>query len=217
MRTIWEAVGRFFGPSQNERFAQLLLQLAETAVACAAHFRRTGGEDVSGIIDYEHRGDAIVDDIHELLDNVFILRFDIADCMQLTDDLDNVIDGMRKVAIHIDIYKSVIVPLRPDALELFAIGERMMAGVQELVEMLSEPKLSLARVRDQARTIDEAEAEADKLVAVAERKLVAEYSPAGANRLEFIAWDKLYQLLEQMTDEANHCGKLILSLARKEA
>ena len=78
MSRIWEAVGRFFGPSQNERFAQLLLQLAETAVACAAHFRQTGGEDLSGIIDYEHRGDAIVDDIHELLDNVFILRFDIA-------------------------------------------------------------------------------------------------------------------------------------------
>ena len=217
MRTIWEAVGRFFGPSQNERFAQLLLQLAKTAVACAAHFRQTGGEDVAGIIDYEHRGDAIVDDIHELLDNAFILRFDIADCMRLTDDLDNVIDGMRKVAIHIDIYKSVLAPLRPDALELFAIGERMMVGVQELVAMLSEPKLSLARVRDRARTIDEAEAEADKLVAIAERKLVAQYSPPGANRLEFIAWDKLYQLLEQMTDEANHCGKLILSLARKEA
>jgi len=217
MSTIWEAVGRFFGQSQNERFAQLLLQLAETAVACAAHFRLTGGEDVAGIIDYEHRGDAIVDDIHELLDNVFILRFDVADCMRLTDDLDNVIDGMRKVAIHIDIYKPVLVPLRPDALELFAIGERMMAGVQELVAMLSEPKLSLGRVRDRARTIDEAEAEADKLVAASERKLVAQYSPPGANRLEFIAWDKLYQLLEQMTDEANHCGKLILSLARKEA
>jgi uncharacterized protein len=215
MSGIWEAVGRFFGQSQNERFAQLLLQLAETAVACAAHFRQTGGEDVSGIIDYEHRGDAIVDDIHELLDNVFILRFDIADCMRLTDDLDNVIDGMRKVAIHIDIYRPVVLPLRPDALELFAIGERMMVGVQELVAMLSEPKLSLARVRDRARTIDEAEA--DKLVAIAERKLVAQYSPPGANRLEFIAWDKLYQLLEQMTDEANHCGKLILSLARKEA
>jgi uncharacterized protein Yka (UPF0111/DUF47 family) len=217
MSAIWEAVGRFFGQSQNERFAQLLLQLAETAVACAAHFRQTGGEDVSGIIDYEHRGDAIVDDIHELLDNVFILRFDIADCMRLTDDLDNVIDGMRKVAIHIDIYRPVVLPLRPDALELFAIGERMMVGVQELVAMLSEPKLSLARVRDRARTIDEAEAAADKLVAIAERKLVAQYSPPGANRLEFIAWDKLYQLLEQMTDEANHCGKLILSLARKGA
>ena len=217
MRTIWEAVGRFFGPSQNDRFAQLLIQLADTAVECAAHFRTSGGTDLGAIIDYEHRGDAIVDQIHELLDNAFILRFDIADCMRLTDDLDNVIDGMRKVAIHIDIYKPVLVPLRPDALELFAIGERMMLGVRELITMLSEPKLELGRVRDRARPVDDAEAEADKLVAAAERKLVAEYMPAGANRLEFIAWDKLYQLLEQMTDEANHCAKLVLSLARKEA
>ena len=107
--------------------------------------------------------------------------------------------------------------LPPDAMQLFAIGERMMHGVRQLVTMLSEPKLSLARVREAARAIDEAETEADTLVAVAERRLVEEYRPQSANRLEFIAWDKLYQLLEQMTDEANHCGKLILSLARKEA
>jgi uncharacterized protein Yka (UPF0111/DUF47 family) len=215
--TIWEAVGRFFGPSQNDRFAKLLLQLADTAVACASRFRESGGQDLAAIIDFEHRGDAIVDDIHELLDNAFILRFDVADCMRLTDDLDNVIDGMRKVAIHIDIYKAAVLPLRPEALELFAIGERMMLGVRELVAMLSEPKLALARVRDRARPIDDAEAEADRVVAAAERTLVAEYSPPGANRLEFIACEKLYQLLEQMTDEANHCAKLILSLARKEA
>jgi uncharacterized protein len=217
MGTIWSAVSRFFGPSQNDQFAQLLLQLAEEAVTCAAHFRQTGGLDLQGIIDFEHRGDAIVDDIHELLDNSFILRFDVADCMRLTDDLDNVIDGMRKLAIHIDIYKPVIGTLQPEAMQLFGIGERMMHGVRELVMMLSEPKLSLTRVRETARTIDEAEAEADRLVADAERRLVAQYRPQNANRLEFIAWEKLYQLLEQMTDEANHCGKLILSLARKEA
>ena len=218
MATIWNAFGRFFGPSQNDRFAELLLRLAEEAVACAAHFRTTGGQDLAGIIDYEHRGDAIVDEIHELLDNAFILRFDISDCMRLTDDLDNVIDGMRKVAIHIDIYKPVVGALPPDALELFGIGERMMHGVRALVAMLSEPRLSLARVREMARTIDEAESEADTS---RRRPPSAGWSPSigrqSANRLEFIAWDKLYQLLEQMTDEANHCGKLILSLARKEA
>jgi len=217
MRTIWEAFGRFFGPSHNDRFAELLLQLAETAVTCADHFRRTNGEDVGGIIDHEHRGDAIVAEIHELLDNAFIMRFDVADCMRLTDDLDNVIDGMRKVAIHIDIYRPILVPLRQDALDLFAIGERMMGGIRELVAMLGEPKLSLTAVREKASAIDRAEAEADKVVAVAERKLVAEYSPSDANHLAFIAWDKLYQLLEEMTDEANHCAELILSLARKEA
>jgi uncharacterized protein Yka (UPF0111/DUF47 family) len=217
MSSIWETVGRFFEQSQNQRFAELLRQLADTAIACATHFRETEGKDLPGIIEFEHRGDAIVDDIRELLDNVFILRFDIADAMRLTDDLDDVIDGMRKIAFHIDIYKGQVGKLRPDALELFGIGERMLGGVRELVGMLSEPRLSLTRVRNVANQVDEAEAEADELVAMAERRLVAEFSPPGANRLEFWAWNKLYQLLEQMTDDANHCGKLILSLARKEA
>jgi uncharacterized protein Yka (UPF0111/DUF47 family) len=217
MITIWKVVSSFFRPAQNDQFARLLLRLADTAVACAAHFRETGGLDHTGIIDFEHRGDAVVTEIHELLDNAFILRFDIADCMRLTDDLDNVIDGMRKVAIHIDIYRPVLAPLRPEAMELFAIGERMMSGVRRLVAMLGEPRLSLPAVREVASAIDASEAEADRLVATAERKLVAEFSQADANHLAFIAWDKLYQQLEEMTDEANHCGELILSLARKEA
>jgi uncharacterized protein len=217
MKSIWEAVGRFFRPAQTDRFAELLLRLADTSVACAEHFRKTGGLDHQGIIDFEHQGDAIVIEIHELLDNAFILRFDIADCMRLTDDLDNVIDGMRKVAIHIDIYRPILAPLRPEAMELFAIGEQMVSKVRRLVAMLGEPRLSLQAVREVATAIDDAEAEADRLVAAAERKLVAEFSPADANHLAFIAWDKLYQLLEEMTDEANHCGELILSLARKEA
>ncbi len=152
-RSIWDAVGRFFGPSQNERFAELLMRLADTAVACASHFRETGGQDLPAIIDFEHRGDAVVDDIQELLDNAFILRFDIADCMRLTDDLDNVIDGMRKVAIHIDIYRAIVTPLRPDALELFAIGERMVGGVRELVAMLSEAEAG-SRQRARAGAAD---------------------------------------------------------------
>jgi uncharacterized protein Yka (UPF0111/DUF47 family) len=91
-------------------------------VACAEHFRKTNGQDLDGIIDYEHKGDAIVDEIHELLDNSFILRFDGADCMGLTDDLDNLIDGMRKVAFHIDIYRPLHDTLRPEAIEIFGVA-----------------------------------------------------------------------------------------------
>jgi hypothetical protein len=32
------------------------MQLADTAVACASHFRETGGQGLPAIIDYEHRG-----------------------------------------------------------------------------------------------------------------------------------------------------------------
>lgn len=217
MNTIWTAVSRFFGPSQNDRFAELLMRLANIAVECSAHFRATEGRDLAAIIEFEHQADRVVDEIHELLDNSFILRFDVQDAMELTDELDNMIDGMRKVAIHLDIYQAQIKNLRPDAREVLALGEQMVQQVRILVAMLSEQRLQLTRVRDVATLISEGEASADKLVALAERTLVAEYSPAGANRLEFLAWTKLYELLEQVTDDAKHCAKLILSLARKES
>jgi uncharacterized protein Yka (UPF0111/DUF47 family) len=217
MSLIKDTVRRFSGPSQNVQFAALLRDLADVAIACIAHFRETAGHDLKGIIAFEHQGDAIVDRIHELLDNAFILRFDISDAMRLTDDLDNVIDGMRKAAFHLDIYRPVLDVLRPEAIELMAIGESMIKDVARLIALLAEPKLPITKVRELARVIDEGEAKADRIVADAERRLVHEYMAPGANRLEFIAWDKLYQMLEETTDEANHCGKLIMSLARKEA
>ena len=113
MKTKQGALTSLFGPSRNDRFAALMKQLSATVVECSKHFRDTGGRDLKGIIDYEHKADALVDEIHELLDNSFIMRFDIPDSMKLTDDLDNVIDGMRKVAIHMDVYKLHLAELGP--------------------------------------------------------------------------------------------------------
>ena len=217
MSNIWDAFSRFFGPSHNDRFAVLLKQLADTGVACAAHFKATEGQDMAGIVAFERKADKIVDEIHELLDNSFIMRFDISDAMRLTDEVDDVIDGMRHAASHIDTYKPHLDKLRPEAKELIAAGETAIKGLSDLIAILGEPKMPLTRVRELQRVINKAESAADDIITKSERALVKEFSPTTANRLEFIAVDKLYQLLEEMTDDAKRCGKLILSLARKEA
>jgi uncharacterized protein len=217
MKSKQWALANLFGPSNDARFAELIKQLSEVVGECSNHFIASGGRDLTGIIEFEHRADAIVDAIHELLDNSFILRFDVLDSMKLTEDLDNVIDGMRKVAIHLDVYRLHLEELRPEALELMQIGERMVRSLQQLVGMLGGPKLVLAEVRDISRTIDEAESEADRLVSNMERRLVEEYSQPMASTIGFIAWHQLFHLLEEMTDDANHCARHILSLARKEA
>lgn len=216
-KRINDAMANLFGPSRNDLLAKKLKQVSILALECAEHFRSTSAQDVDGIIAFEHKADRIVGDIHELLDNSFIMRFDIPDAMRLTDDLDDVIDGMRKVALHVAAYRPYLDTMRPEAHELMKLAGEMLVQVDRLVDMLGEPKLTLARVRVIADNIDEMEAAADKLTANYERKLVEEFSAPGANVLGFIAWHQLFHFLEQMTDDANHCARQILSLARKEA
>jgi uncharacterized protein len=214
---VEKAWSTLFGPSHNDQYAALLKKISNIALECAEHFRKTQGQDLKGTIDFEHRADRIVDEIHELLDNSFIMRFDIPDAMKLSDELDDVIDGMRKVALHIDAYQIFLKQMRPEAIELMTLGGEMLVKLDSLVAMLAEPRLLLAKVREVADAIDEMESKADKIVADHERKLVAEYAAPGVNALGFMAWHQLFHLLEQMTDDANHCASLILSLARKEA
>ncbi len=128
-----------------------------TALECAAHFRACKGKDAAGIIAIEHRADRIVEQIHELLDNSFIMRFDIPDSMKLTDNLDDVVDGMRKVALHLEAYAPFVSELSPDAMEVFGLGEAMLKDIDILVDMLSGPRLSLAKVREVTNRIDAAE------------------------------------------------------------
>ncbi len=217
LKFVQSAWANMFGVSGNDRYAASLRQISKIGLECSVHFRATQGKDVAGTIEFEHKADRVVDEVHELLDNSFIMRFDIPDAMRLTDELDDVIDGMRKVALHIDAYQKFLGQMRPEAIELMSLGGEMLVHLDSLVAMLAEPRLSLARVREVVDRIDEMESHADKIVAVHERKLVEEFSVPGAVGLGFIAWHQLFHLLEQITDDANHCASLILSLARKEA
>ena len=84
-------------------------------------------------------------------------------------------------------------------------------------DTLGQPRLKVAQVRKLSASVDAAEAAADSLVSGVERLLVEEYSREGKNTIGFIAWHQLFHLLEEMTDDANHCARDILSLSRKEA
>jgi hypothetical protein len=213
---VANAIARLLGDSPNKAFGKHLLDLADVGVACAAHFRETNGQDLPGVVSFEKSADKIVDAIHELIDNAFIMRFDALDAVRLTDALDDVIDGMRGAATHVDIYKRYLRVLRPDAEELIVAGENAIRALRDLVAAVSAGPLSLSRAREGARAINEAEANADKTIARAERNLVDEFAMTEKNTLEFIAIEKLYSMLEQITDDAKRCGKLIVSLIRKE-
>ena len=207
---------RFFGRSENGNITDLLRRQAEIASACAEVLQKSAGSALPEIVAFEREGDMTEQRIHEILDSAFILRFDKSDIANLANTLDNTLDGMRHIAPHVDTYKPYLKHLRPEAHELIETIEDMSATVLQLTILLKERRLELARVKEYTRHLAKSEAQADAILHKAEKALVCDKKII-ADPLAFIAHDNLFRMLEDVTDTANHCGTLILSIARKEA
>ena len=209
---------RFFGKSQNGTIAELLMKQADIASSCAEVLRDSGCKALPDIVAFEREGDTTEERIHEILDSAFILRFDKSDISNLADTLDNVLDGMRHVATHVDTYAPYIPHMQAEATELLETIVDMTATVAALSRLLKDRRLDLARVKEYKRHLSKAEAHADSILHKAESTLVREHEAhRNGNALSFLAHDTLFRMLERITDTANHCGTLMLSIARKEA
>jgi uncharacterized protein Yka (UPF0111/DUF47 family) len=89
--------------------------------------------------------------------------------------------------------------------------------VRNLASMLCENKVPYTEARTLAERLDETESEADAIRLAVEEKLAKEHSGPGSNAIALFAWITLYDLLEDITDCANHCGEAALLLADRKA
>ena len=208
---------RLVGESLDVQCQGLLMSLARRALDTARHLRETSCHDRDAIVEHEHLGDATERQIHEILDKAFIMRFDKADMTRLAWEIDETIDGMRKIATHVEVHKAHLQVLPESALELLACIEEMAGKVLELTVILTRSRVDLSLVKQCAAALESAETRADELHFVAESELAAHYNKADASPVEYQAWLRLYNLLEKVTDHANHCGSHVLSMARREA
>ncbi len=215
MIAVMSQLERFFGRSQNGTITDLLAQQADIAIRCAKALRESNGKALKDIIALEHEGDDVEQKVHEIIDSAFILRFDKSDIGNLSSTLDNILDGMRQVGMHVDVYSPHITEIRPETEELAQIIEKMTHIVSSLVKLLCERRIPLQNVKDFTRQLTKLESEADSILHRAEAALVKQYG--SSNALTFMAYDKLFRMLEHITDVADHCGTLVLSIARKEA
>lgn len=207
---------RFFGASPNVRCGELLITLAEIAVECADRVKASGASDLNQVVDFEHKADKVVRDIHELLDAAFILRFEEADVTELIGEIDDIVDGLKKVATHVALYAPRFQKLSPHAEELLAIALDMVKGVESLVRILVSKKVKMADLAKAVFDIGEQESRADAVFVEAERELVASQGEKPLT-LDVTAHSDMLGLLEDVTDHAHHSARLILSMARKEA
>ena len=217
MRVFDSAMGILLGPSTDKQIALDLKVLAETAAECATHLHATRGRDYQGVIDFEHRGDELKDRAISYINSVFITTYNKGDVRRLAREIDLMINGSRKVAEHVRIWAPFIGELPKEAITLLQKIESMAKIVRRLATMLSEGNTSLAEAHALAERLDEAESEADAIRMAVEEKLAKEHSGPGANAIALFAWITLYDILESITDTANHCGEAAIALVDRKA
>jgi uncharacterized protein Yka (UPF0111/DUF47 family) len=217
MRVFDSAMGILLGPSTDKQIARDLKVLAETAAECATLLHTTRGRDYQGVIDFEHKGDELKDRAINYINSVFITTYNKGDVRRFAREIDLMINGSRKVAEHIRIWAPFIGELPEEAITLLRKIEAMAKMVREVATILCDGNGSIGEVHALAERLDQAESDADAIRMRVEENLAKEHSGSGSNAIALFAWITLYDILESITDTANHCGEAAVALVDRRA
>lgn len=206
MKLFSSAWGLLLGPSTDEQIASDLRSLADAAVECAIVLHESRGRDYQGVINLEHRGDRLKDDCLVRIDAAFITRYNKGEARRYVRELDHILNGSRKVVEHLRIWAPFITDLPEEAVTFLEKIIVMTQTGRQLARMLCDRKAAHADARILAKQLEEAEAEADALRVAVEEKLAMEASRGAMDPIALSVRITLFDLLEKITDYANHCG-----------
>jgi predicted phosphate transport protein (TIGR00153 family) len=165
---------------------------------------------VKELHDLEHKGDDITHSVYETLNRIFIPPLDREDIIALTSSLDDVMDYIHEAGDALVVY-NVKTPT-PIAVSLAAV----IVACTEAVA-LELPKL---RKRSTMRAINggiirihELENEADTLL----RAGVMDLFHRPQDPTLVIAWSRIYETMERVTDECEDIADVLRGLVIKHA
>lgn len=165
---------------------------------------------VKDLHDLEHRGDEITHDIYKALNKVFMPPLDREDIIAITRALDDVIDNIYGAADAMCVYN--IQAPTPIAASLAAV---IVAGTESVAKEL--PKL---RQRRTMRDIEEGVIELHRLENKADallREGVKELFHTPHDPVQVIAWSRIYETMERVTDKCEDIADVLRGLVIKHA
>ena len=160
--------------------------------------------------DLEHKGDEITHDIYLTLNKVFMPPLDREDIIAITSALDDVIDHIHEAADAMCVY-NVKAPTS-FATSLAAI---IVACTEAVAKEL--PKL---RQRREMRSINEGVIEIHRLENQADtllRQGVMDLFHRPNDPIQVIAWSRIYETMEQVTDKCEDIADVLRGLVIKHA
>jgi|GEM_PF-4495 len=199
-----------FSPTDT-RFFALFAEAAANVRECADELGKLTASfgDVDDHCDrirvLEHRGDQMTVEILRLLDTSFVTPYDREDIHALTEELDDVVDGIFEAASLIQL-ADLAEPL-PELAEQCAV---LVGMADELVELMGSLQ-SGEGARRRLDRIDHLEREGDAVY----RRAIGRLFSGQYDALEVIMWKDIVQALEASINAVEDVGDVVESILVK--
>ena len=165
---------------------------------------------VTQLHDLEHKGDEITHSIYEMLNQVFIPPLDREDIIALTSALDDVTDYIHEAADAMCVYN-----IQQPTAVASSLAAIIVASTEAVAKEL--PKLRQRRamrgINDGVIELHRLENQADALL----REGVMDLFHRPHDPILVIAWSRIYETMERVTDKCEDIAGVLRGLVIKHA
>ncbi|MDR3327527.1 MAG: DUF47 family protein [Prevotellaceae bacterium] len=195
-----------------KRLAEVSDRAAEQLIGCVESNNQAGSQAIhKSIKDLEHEGDRLIGKIFDELNSTFITPFDREDINSLANTLDDVTDQIYGCAKRITFYKPKTIP--PSAITLAMMVKVSTEYIVKAVDELDVLKKSSVAIKKYCKELHNIESQADEIF----QNFTIELFENEKDAVEIIKLKEIMNVLEGITDEADHVGKIIKTIIVKYA
>jgi predicted phosphate transport protein (TIGR00153 family) len=205
-------LGQIFS-SKDREFFDLFEEAARNVVRGAdlldqmlAHFPERA-DLARDIVICEQEGDRIAHDIHQRLNSTFVTPIDREDILELTSDLDDIIDLIDEVADYLGLYK-IEAPMEQ--------SQRMAHILLQATRQIAEAMPRLRTFQDLSHytvEVNRLENDGDRT----SRHAIASLFDNGIDPMVVIRWKDIFERLEEAIDACEHVANTLEGIVIKNS
>jgi predicted phosphate transport protein (TIGR00153 family) len=159
------------------------------------------------IVICEQEGDRITHDIHHRLNSTFVTPIDREDILELTSDMDDIIDLIDEVADYLGLYK-IEAPMEQ--------SQRMAHILLQATRQIESAMPRLRRFQDMSHftvEVNRLENDGDRM----SRNAIASLFDNGIDPMVVIRWKDIFERLEEAIDACEHVANTLEGIVIKNS
>ncbi|WP_042356854.1 DUF47 domain-containing protein [Bacillus rubiinfantis] len=159
--------------------------------------------------DYEKKGDSLVHQVIQDLNNVFITPIEREDILALAMNMDDVLDGLEHTAALFDMY--AITSANKYMLQFVEAIQKCVEEIEEAIKLLSNKKL--LQIRKHIIKVKDYESNCDLVLRTSIKQLFnTEKDP-----IRIIQYKEIYEELETVADYCQNVANIFEAIIMKNA